>query len=243
MHFAFANIICSSTSCACEFFVSIHTNISSSSFLPIQNFPIYDTSFTLLPINFVTMGNIAGGLASTLKRSAGIDIRGRILEISVIICTLFLTTVTSGIIRGFFGDSSYCWGVLASSTSWSESATQAFTDSASNKVLSTMLRFAQLYYQKWDFICARTGFVSRKFLCTPTDDGNVDYATIGCSPPVRNINTEFYLEEEKCRADIGMVGGLWVASCLVLFLEHVYREYRVRRRAAVHRGRRRPHQD
>ena len=193
------------------------------------------------------MGNIAGGAASSLKRSAGVDIRGRILELSVIICTLFLTAVTSGLVRGYFGDPSQCWGVLASSTSWAQSAAAAtqgpFIDSASNKAFATLLQYAQLYYNKWDFLCARAGFLSRQFLCTPTDDGNMDYATIGCSPPLRSINPQFYLEEENCRADIGMVVGLWVAACLVLVLEHVYREFRVRRRAAVHRGRRRPHQD
>lgn len=207
----------------------------------IKNFPIYDTSATLLPINFIAMGNIAGGAASTLKRSAGIDIRGRILEISVIICTLFLTAVTTGLVRGYFGDSSQCWGVLASST---ESTTQGpFIDSFSNKAFAAFLQYAQLYYKKWDFLCARTAFISRKFLCTPTEDGNMDYATIGCSPPVRSINPQFHLEEENCQADVGMVVGIWVAACLVLCLEHIYREYRVRRRAAVHRGRRRPHQD
>jgi len=211
----------------------------------IKNFPIYDTSATLLPVNFVAMGNIAGGVASTLKRSAGIDIRGRILEISVIICTLFLTAVTTGLVRGYFGESSQCWGVLApSSTLWGESTTQGpFKDSFSNNAFAALLQYAQLYYSKWDFLCARAGFISRKFLCSPSEDGNRDYATIGCSPPVRSINPQFYLEEESCQADVGMVVGIWVAACLVLGLEHIYREFRVRRRAAVHRGRRRPHQD
>ena len=190
------------------------------------------------------MGNIAGGVASTLKRSAGIDIRGRILEISVIISTLFLTAVTTGLVRGYFGESSQCWGVLTPSSPWVEPTTPGpFKDSFSNKAFAALLQYAQLYYSKWDFLCARAGFVSRKFLCTPSEDGNADYATIGCSPPVRSINPLFYLEEESCQADVGMVVGIWVAACLVLGLEHIYREYRVRRRAAVHRGRRRPHQD
>lgn len=196
------------------------------------------------------MGNIAGGVASTLKRSSGIDIRGRILEISVILCTLFLTAVSSGVVRAYFGDSSQCWGVLASSLAESSSSAAVgtppgpFIDSASNKAFSTILQYAQLYYRKWDFLCARAGILSR-FICTPTDDGNADFATIGCSSPVRSINPQFYLEEENCRADIGMLVRIWVAACLVLFLEHVYRSYRVRRRVAVHlhRGRQRPHQD
>ena len=192
------------------------------------------------------MGNIAGGVASTLKRTSGIDIRGRILEVSVILCTLFLTAVSSGVVRAYFGDSSQCWGVLASPFAESPAGTTSgpFTDSASNKAFSTILHYAQLYYRKWDFLCARTGILSR-FICTPTDDGNADFATIGCSSPVRSINPEFYLEEESCRADIGVVVGIWFAAFLVHSLEHLYRSYRVRRRAAVHlhRGRQRPHQD
>lgn len=190
------------------------------------------------------MGNIAGGVASTLKRSGGIDIRGRILEVSVIICTLFLTAVTTGLVRGYFGDSSQCFGVLASSTPFTESTTEGpFIDSFSNKAFAALLEYAKLYYNKWDFLGARATIMSRNFLCTPTEDGNTDYATIGCSPPVRSINTQFYLEEENCQADIGMIVGIWSAACVVLCLEHIYREYRVRRRAAVQRGRRRPHQD
>ena len=196
------------------------------------------------------MGNIAGGFASTLKRSGGIDIRGRVLEIFVILCTLFLTGVTTGIVRGYFGDSSQCWGVFASSSSAlmeSRGQTTPLLFANGNnysKLLAAVFQYAQSYYQKWDFLCSRAGLISRNFLCTPTDDGNTDYATIGCSPPVRSINPQFYLEEENCRADIEMMSTVWVMACTVLLLENVYKEYRVRRRAAaVHRGRRRPHQD
>ena len=56
-----------------------------------QRFPIYDAMVTLVPVNFITLGIIGGGIASTLKRLSGIDIRGRILEIIVVVLTLLLT--------------------------------------------------------------------------------------------------------------------------------------------------------
>lgn len=203
---------------------------------------------TLMPINFIALGISFGGIASLLKRLSGMDIRGRILEVIVVLLTLLLTGVTSGLVLGYFGDVSRCWGVFASSQHTGDGKiTGPFYPALLNKVLLDVpLTQIQLWYLKWDFIMSKLGFISRRFLCVPTADGNTDYSTIGCSPSTRTINPQFYLEG-SCSADLSLVMGAWFVALGVLMMGIMYRQLRGVRRnnvvAAAHRGRRRPHQD
>ena len=220
---------------------------------------------TLLPLNFIALGIVGGGIASALKRFTGIDIRGRILEIIVVLLTVLITGVSSGLVRGYFGDSSSeCLGVFASSSVDSESGEVLpplkggpFYPTILNTILVDIpLRQIGLWYLKWDFILSKLGPISNHILCTPTPDGNTDYSNIGCSPSTRDINPDFYLEDgggRKCSADMALVMGLWFSALGVLFMGNAYRHIRGMARrnnipgggggAAHHRGRRRPHQD
>lgn len=74
---------------------------------------VYDLMLSFLPVNFMVMGILGGGIATVSKRFAAVDIRGRVLEMIVVLLTLWLTAVTWGLVRGFFGDASQCWGVLS----------------------------------------------------------------------------------------------------------------------------------
>ena len=78
-----------------------------------QKFPIYDAMATLLPVNFIALGIVVGGIASLLKRAVGLDIRGRILETIVVLQTLLLTAVSSGLVREYFGETSQCLGAFS----------------------------------------------------------------------------------------------------------------------------------
>ena len=238
---------------------------------------------TLLPVNFVALGIVGGGIASALKRTSGIDARGRVLEIVVVMLTCLLTGVSSGLVRGYFGDPSQCWGVFApspSSTMMGEDveAESESLNSASRggplylPVLNTLLvefplNQIQLWYQKWDFVLSRLGFVSRRFLCTQTtttadhgdavaDNGSSDHVSDFCSPSTRTIDPKFYLDEgngKRCSADMSLVMGVWLAALGVLLAGYAYRRLRgfaaARRNdagaggGAARRGRRRPHQD
>ena len=220
---------------------------------------------TLLPVNFIALGITFGGIASALKRSTGVDIRGRMLEIIVVLLTSALTLVTSGLVRGYFGDSSQCLGVLeplvpsppsvhfapSQATGEGEGFTALqqgqgpFYPALLNKVLLDIpFKQIQLWYQKWDFIVSKLGFVAQRFICVPTSDGNTDYSTIGCSPPTRTINPQFY-KDVKCSADLSLVLGAWFAALGVLLIGSMYRQLRGARRnvAVAARGRNRPHQD
>ncbi len=213
-----------------------------------QNFPVYDAMVTVLPINFIALGIVGGGIASCIKRSLGIDIRGRILEIIVVVMTLLLTLISSGLVRGYFGDASQCWGALSSLLSRStERRIGPFHLPLLNILLIDIpLRGVQKWYLKWDFVLSKFGFVSRRFICASTPDGNTDYIAVGCSPSTHSINPQFYLED-KCSADMSLVVNVWIAAIGVLLMRNVSRQLRGLRRnnvvVAAAAGQRRPHQD
>ena len=204
---------------------------------------------TLLPINFISLGIVGGGIASTLKKSSGLDIRGRILEIVVVALTLLLTAISSGLVRAYFGDASKCWGLFSTTPFEEDEGSPTlkgpFYPPQLNKIiLDVPLRQVQLWYLKWDFILAKLGPISHRFLCVPGPDGSTDYPTIGCSPSTRAINPKFY-EDEHCSSDLSLLVGVWMSAVWVLAMGHLYKQLRGARRnvAAAHRGRRRPHQD
>jgi len=196
----------------------------------VENFPIYVEAITLVPVNFHALGIIGGGIASTLKRI--VDIRGRILELIVVTLTLLLTCITSGLVQGYFGDSSRCWGILASSPI------------EKNMLIDFPLRQMKLWYLKWDSILSNLGIVSHRLLCVPTPDGSNDYSAVGCFPSIHLINPEFYLDDQ-CSADMSLVIGVGLFSLCVFLIGYAYRQLRGARRNndVVPRGHRRPHEE
>ena len=74
---------------------------------------IYDLGLSCLLGSFVVMGVIGGSIATALKRGAGVDIRGRTLELAVVILTLWMAAITWGLVWGFFGETSKCWGAFS----------------------------------------------------------------------------------------------------------------------------------
>ncbi|KAL7465456.1 hypothetical protein ACHAXS_005787 [Conticribra weissflogii] len=91
---------------------------------------VYDFMLTFLPMNFLAMGIIAGGIAMDMKRLFAVDIRGRTLEGLVVLLTLWLTSITSKLVRGYFGDPSQCWGVFAP-----DRLSSAYTDGLGETIL------------------------------------------------------------------------------------------------------------
>ena len=73
---------------------------------------MYDLGLCLIPISFVVMGILGGGMATLLKKSAGFDLRGRVFELIVVLATLWLVVISWGVVLGFFGDTSQCYGSL-----------------------------------------------------------------------------------------------------------------------------------
>jgi len=74
---------------------------------------IYDLGFSCLLGSFVVMGVIGGSIATALKHGAGVDIRGRTLELTVVVLTLWMAAISWGLVWGFFGETSKCWGAFS----------------------------------------------------------------------------------------------------------------------------------
>jgi hypothetical protein len=195
---------------------------------------LYDLMLTLLPINFLCMGIIAGGFASTIKFHQGSDIRGRMLELAVVFFTIWLTILTSGLVNAYFGDTSKCAGFAP---------VMGSLPVGHFGPLLTLLKYSDIWYRKWDYAFGKLGIISDKILCVPGPDGDTTFSA-GCSPSIKNINPEFYLGDEGqyCRADIVVVLGCWMCALAFVGAGHIDKYLRVRR-AADHRARERPHQD
>jgi hypothetical protein len=208
-------------------------------FTSYQDLLLYDLMFTLLPVNFIVMGIIAGGFASVIKQYQGSDIRGRMLELAVVFFTIWLTMLSSGLVRAYFGEISQCTGFVPLLGSLPIGPFAPLL-----VVLKYFFHMWHPWYKKWDYAFAKLGVISDRVLCAPGPDGSTDYATIGCSPSIRNINPEFYLGEEGqlCRADMVLVVGFWMTALSFWAVGSLYRQWRGRRGAAD-RGRGRLHQD
>eukprot|EP00804_Cyclotella_cryptica_P029711 CCRYP_015198-RA/>CCRYP_015198-RA protein AED:0.09 eAED:0.09 QI:0/0.5/0.33/1/0.5/0.33/3/832/790 len=205
----------------------------------LKDLLLYDLMLTMLPINFMVMGIIAGGVATVIKLYQGSDLRGRSLELAVVFFTIWLTILSSGLVNGYFGDTSKCVGFVPPLGSLSVGPFGPLVT-----MLQQFLRMWQPWYKKWDYVFAKLGIVSNRILCSPGPSGSTDYSTIGCSTSIRNINPEFYLGDEgqHCRADMVLVLGFWMCALLFLGVGNLERYWRGRR-VPAHRGRGRPHQD
>ena len=194
---------------------------------------------TMLPVNFMVMGIIAGGFATVIKLYQGSDIRGRSLELAVVFFTIWLTILSSGLVRGYFGDASKCSGFVQPLGSLPVGPFGPLMTT-----LKYFFRMWQPWYKKWDYAFAKLGILSKRVLCAPGPDGSTDYTTIGCSPSIRNINPEFYLGDEgqHCRADMMLVFGFWMCALLFLGVGSLARYWRGRR-VVAHRGHGRHHED
>jgi hypothetical protein len=184
---------------------------------------IYDFGISMVPASFFVIGVLAGGMATALKRFLFVDLRGRLLEFSVLLVTLWLVTITWGLVWAFFGDVSQCKGVFGPA-------------SLDSMVLTTIRRFVfqpgRKWFSMWDRLALQSPLWLQKFVCVSSDH---------CFAHSYLANPYFYLEEENCASDILLVGGLWMSAAVVLLVTSVLKKHE-RRVHARGRGRR-PHED
>ena len=179
---------------------------------------LYDLAFSFVPPSFYIMAVLGGGLASLLKRICGVDVRGRGLELMVVVLTAWLVYISWGIVWGMFGEPDACVGVMGASY---ESST--FMTGVDRFVLQP----ARTYFMLLDKSAMRYDRV-RNLLCTSKDGG--------CFPFLSKASPESLLERDACVGDVQLVSGLWLAAGATLALSAVVKKRR--------RGQQvRPHQD
>jgi hypothetical protein len=192
---------------------------------------MYDLGFGFVPACFYAIAILGGGFAAALKKSIGVDLRGRTFEVIVIVMTLWLVIVSWGLVEAFFGDTSRCYGVLGSHDTPLESSPTILL-----RVLQkVVLKPAMSWFIMWDRIALSSGRWVRKALCTEQDEG--------CFEHLHKANADFFFEEYdggRCASDLSLVSTVFISAAVVASSGHFFKRRDRQRRA----GRRpRPHQD
>lgn len=211
---------------------------------------MYDLGLLFIPMSFAVSGVLAGSLATLLKKCAGHDIRGRLLELTVLVSTVWLFFLSWGLVQAFFGQPNACLGMFgrvpltmeAQESSWLLQGTSKF-----------VLEPARWYYVTWDNTLADSWNWFRAVVCTPE--------SAGCFAHVPTKQTvDFYMNDEACASDWILFLYLYTTAVVAFIGSWLYkmrerqirhhqrevqnRELRMRRRRMARRwGEDRPHLD
>ena len=205
---------------------------------------MYDLGLILIPSSFSVVGVLAGGFATIWKKSRfGLDIRGRLLEVLVVLGTFWLSAVTWGLVKGFFGHLESCHGALGRSVPLTSNVEEGIRDYLANLpyrlLQQNILPAAKNYYLWWDAFFAQSPFSS--IICLEESEGCFEYLPLA--------NDGFLVQNPKCAADAGLVTYFYELAILTWGVLDFFKwQERQRRRQAPparhHRVRHhRPHQD
>ena len=197
---------------------------------------MYDLGLGFVPASFYIMGILGGGIATVLKKSFGVDLRGRPFEMLIILLTLWLVVVAWGLVRAFFGDTSNCQGAFGSNNISLENDPTYLLHTLQRLIL----RPAKSWFLMWDKLALNSGPWLRRALCTSQPDG--------CFEHLPNANSDFFFEEfegGKCASDLSLVSYLFMSAGVVALGNNVWKRRERLRRAARRpvRDEPRPHQD
>jgi hypothetical protein len=197
---------------------------------------LYDLGLCFVPVSFVVMGVLGGGFATLVKRMSGVDLRGRGLELAVVLWTFWLTVISWGLILGFFGMPSACYGTFGKY----ELSTREITSTVLLRAVYNMiLRPTKSYYLMWDRLASNSGSWLSAALCSSGSEG--------CFAHLPHANAEFFTSEnggQACASDLRLVSWLYLLAGVSFVGTAVWkRRERDRRRRRPVRGEPRPHQD
>ncbi len=198
---------------------------------------IYDLGLASIPLSFYVMAILGGGIATTLKKSAGLDLRGRSFEMAVLLCTLGMFLVTWGLIGAFFGKPSGCYGILGNYPVSNDGHLFLYLKQLQWFILGP----AENWFLMWDRLCLKAAPWLRKVICMQGQDD-------GCFEHLYKANANFLFDDEssgRCASDMVLVSWLVQAAGLVAAGNHLWKRRERHRRAARRPARDmiRPHQD
>jgi hypothetical protein len=193
---------------------------------------MYDLGIGFIPLSFYMMAILGGGIATALKKSVGLDLRGRTFEVAVLLLTMSLVVVSWGLLGAFFGDSSRCYGVFGS---LQLSEGHHWYDIL-RRLQTFILEPAKNWFLMWDRAASNSGSWPRKILCMPQQE-------VGCFEHLYKADSDFLFDEEnggRCSMDMIVVFTLLQFAAVVAAGNHFWKRRERQRRAA---RRPRPHQD
>jgi len=163
---------------------------------------LYDLALSAIPPSFYSMAILGGALATAVKRLAGWDMRGRVLEGVVLVCTAWLVSVSWGLVWAFFGQDEACWGWLGN---YYSSDGTLMTEFLHRFVLSP----AKTYFLFWDSLAARH---LSSWICSANDPERGS-----CFPHLSQAYQSYgILESPYCVADLDLVAWIWTMAGLGL---------------------------
>jgi hypothetical protein len=200
---------------------------------------MYDIGVCLIPTSFVIMGVLGGGMATGIKRMTGVDMRGRMMEMAVVVTTIWLSIISWGLVKGFFGNASACYGTVGSYNVTSDEVSSSYL---LRGLRSLLLGPAQRVYVAWDRIFLKSWF--RSVVCTAPVDGN-EVQRVTCFEHLPHANADFFLVEGaggKCASDLLLVTALYMAAGVVYVGSALWKQHeRHQRRRHGRRPVRGPH--
>jgi hypothetical protein len=212
---------------------------------------MYDLGLLLIPMSFIVVGVLAGSAATLLKKTTGYDIRGRLLELTVLLSTIWLTLMSWGLAQAFFGQPDSCHGMVGGMSLTSEDEQSSWMLKGTRRAL---LEPAKWYYIQWDRAASISGPLVQALICTKESEGCFAHGGHSMAP-------DFYLQNEACASDWVLYLYLYMAAMVAYVGSWLYkirerqmrqqhrdvqqREFRQRRRQQMARAAVmvRPHQD
>ncbi len=223
-------------------------------FIPgVLSYPlIYDLGLGMLWLSFVLIGVIAGGIATIMKREMGMDIRGRTLELSVVVMTLWMAWVAWGLVWSFFGvhGDDQCVGVMDNvGVLQSSLGIPSFGVTSSDYgdyqpsthmllIQNLLLKPTKIMIDVIDKGLSKSPTFVTNWICSPEENNEI------CLELTRKTNPLFMSYEfggEKCASDFNVLTGICYFAGFVHVLGTVWKQRRERGRR--HRHHPRPHQD
>jgi RING-variant domain len=223
---------------------------------------MYDLGLGMIPVSFITMGVLGGGVAKALKKMAGVDARGRGMELAVVVATVFLIALSWGLIRGFFGGSSACYGALGVYRVSSDDISSTYILQG---LRAAVLRPAAKVYQSLDgFVLKNLGSFLRAVVCTSQETAttgadasnavdsvsNSSLIPSGCFEHLPHASPDFVLLEnhgEKCAGDLMLLFAIYAVAGAAFawgaLLKHQERQLRRRQVRRLGRGQQHLHND
>lgn len=194
---------------------------------------VYDAGLSFIPIAFYVMAVLGGGIATALKKSAGVDLRGRSFEIAVVAGTVELVRLLWGLLGAFLGDSSSCLGVFGKMDLEHLGRSSVLLHGIQKMIFIP----AERWFLMWDSIALNSGPWLRRVWCMSDQEQ-------GCFEYSHKANADFLFDatsEGRCASDTLTLLYLLLATVIVAAGNSVWKRRERQRRAAARRPR--VHQD
>jgi len=191
----------------------------------IRNPLLYGTGLASIPASFLVVGILSGYFASITKKLLKIDIRGRILEMSVVICTLKVAYASWAITQAFFGITTNNCSNFRCTSIYSI----AIIKLAHNTILYPIYRLLTIVDR---LVLQKTSILS--FLCKETTNNINREEQYYCLESIQNADSNL---GGKCKFDIILLSFLWLTAALVTLSSMLFKRNRDHNNNNNNRGR------